>query len=42
MGERVRCPHCRHRFFIHGYEELEQCYECHALFNPQRNTVEGQ
>lgn len=36
MGYAVKCPACNHRFHVHGYEEMEKCYECNTLFNPKR------
>jgi len=41
MGEKVECPNCGNNFYVHGYEELADCYNCNSMFNPQRNMLDN-
>lgn len=38
MGRRIKCPYCGHEFYIHGYEEMANCYECNSMFNPREQS----
>lgn len=48
MGTTVRCPRCRHGFFVHGNiedgdvmagQEVVKCFECNRIFNPKNHIA---